>query len=159
MSDQHKFILIDNENICAYIFDKTAGSELIIIDRKTTPQTTARFDLGENGGVNAAIAKLSEPTIIVVSDNKTLGLSDGLTLQKVAATSAITIPPESSVAFPVGTRIDVVSYVATDVSFVAGSGVTIRSKDAKLKIDGQYAAATIIKIAADEWVLIGALKA
>ena len=38
-----------------------------------------------------------------------------------------------------------------------GSGVTINSKDSNKEIDGQWAAATLIKTATDAWSLIGAL--
>jgi hypothetical protein len=38
---------------------------------------------------------------------------------------------------------------------VGGAGVTLRSNGSKLKLFGQYAAATLVKIGTDEWVLVG----
>lgn len=70
----------------------------------------------------------------------------------------ITIPPNSSVAFAIGTQIIVQNLGSANATLAQGSGVTIQSKDSKKEIDGQYAAATCIKTATDTWSLIGALK-
>ena len=69
----------------------------------------------------------------------------------------ITVPPNSSVAFPVGTQIIVQNLGSANATLAEGSGVTINSKDDALEIDGQYAGATLIKTATDTWSLIGAL--
>ena len=66
-----------------------------------------------------------------------------------------TVPPNSSVAFPIGTQMNIVQLGAGQVTVAAGAGVTLRSSGSKLKLFGQYAAATLVKIAVDEWVLIG----
>ncbi len=69
-----------------------------------------------------------------------------------------TVPPNSSVAFDVGTQIIVQNIGSANCTLAQGSGVTIQSKDSNKEIDGQYAAATLIKTATDVWTLIGALK-
>ena len=69
----------------------------------------------------------------------------------------ITVPPNSSVAFPVGTQIIVQNLGSANATLAQGAGVTIQSKDGNKEIDGQYAAATLIKTATDTWSLIGAL--
>ena len=69
----------------------------------------------------------------------------------------ITVPPNSSVAFAVGTQIILQGILAGVVTLVAGAGVTVNSKDAALAIDGQWAAVTLVKTATDVWSLIGAL--
>jgi hypothetical protein len=69
-----------------------------------------------------------------------------------------TVPPNSSVAFDVGTQIMVQNIGSANCTLAQGSGVTIQSKDSNKEIDGQYAAATLIKTATDAWSLIGALK-
>jgi hypothetical protein len=70
----------------------------------------------------------------------------------------ITIPPNSSVAFDIGTQIIVQNIGSANATLAQGSGVTIQSKDSNKEIDGQYAACTCIKTATDTWTLIGALK-
>jgi hypothetical protein len=69
----------------------------------------------------------------------------------------VTVPPNSSVAFAIGTQIIVQNIGSANATLAQGSGVTIQSKDSNKEIDGQYAAATLIKTATDTWSLIGAL--
>jgi hypothetical protein len=69
------------------------------------------------------------------------------------------VPLNSSVAFPIGTQILVSQYGAGQTSFVATGGVTIRSASGNLKLSAQYAAATLVKIADNEWYLFGSLTA
>lgn len=90
----------------------------------------------------------------------TLALSDAVNTvveMNVATANNLTIPPNSSVAIPVGSIIEVGQYGAGQTTLVAGSGVTIRSEGAKLKITGQYGAATLRKRATDEWWASGSL--
>jgi len=76
-----------------------------------------------------------------------------------AAANTLTVPPNSSVAFPTGTKIDIVQIGAGQTTIDAGSGVTINSKDGNLNLTGQWSAATLVKRATDTWVLIGDLSA
>ncbi len=69
----------------------------------------------------------------------------------------LTVPPNSSVAYATGTQIIVQAIGSGTVTLAEGSGVTINSKDDNKDIDGQYAAATLIKTATNVWSLIGAL--
>ena len=69
----------------------------------------------------------------------------------------LTVPPNSSVAYATGTQIIVQAIGSGTATLAEGSGVTINSKDSNKDIDGQYAAATLIKTATDAWSLIGAL--
>jgi hypothetical protein len=76
-------------------------------------------------------------------------------------TSAIsfTIPPNSSVAFGIGTQINVMQLNTGQVTITAGAGVTLRSAGSRVKTNGQFAVATCVKIATDTWVLVGNLSA
>jgi len=75
-----------------------------------------------------------------------------------AAAITLTVPPNSSVAFPTGTQLLLYQGGAGQVTITAGAGVTIRSQDSKLKMYGQYAVAGILKIGTDEWVAFGNLS-
>lgn len=68
-----------------------------------------------------------------------------------------TVPPNSSVAFDVGTQIIVQNIGSANCTLAQGSGVTITSVDSEKEIDGQYASACLIKTATDAWTLIGKL--
>jgi len=89
----------------------------------------------------------------------TLVLSDSAKLIELnnAAAITLTVPTNASVAFPVGTKIDLLQTGAGQVT-VGGAGVTIDATPG-LKLSGQWAAASLIKRATDTWVLIGNLSA
>lgn len=76
-----------------------------------------------------------------------------------ASSITFTIPPNSSVAFGIGTQINIMQLGAGQVTITAGAGVTLRSAGSKLKTKEQYAVATCCKIATDTWVVIGNLAA
>lgn len=62
--------------------------------------------------------------------------------------------------FSVGAQVNVMQYGTGQVTFTLGSGTSfIRSNGSKLKLNGQYAAATLIKIADAEWLVVGNLTA
>lgn len=75
-----------------------------------------------------------------------------------ASAITFTIPTNASVAFGIGTQINIMQLGAGQVT-IAGAGVTFRSEGSKLKTKGQYAVATCCKIATDTWVVVGNLSA
>lgn len=89
------------------------------------------------------------------SDTLDLTDADKLIEMNVGSANNLTIPPHSSVAFPIGTQILIAQYGAGQTTIVAGSGVTIRSASGKLKLTGQFSGGTAIQIATDEWYLFG----
>ena len=76
-----------------------------------------------------------------------------------ASAITLTIPPNGTVAYGIGTQINIMQLGAGQVTITAGAGVTLRSNGSKLKTNGQYAVATCCKIASDTWVVIGNLTA
>lgn len=76
-----------------------------------------------------------------------------------AAAIALTIPPNSSVAYGIGTQLNIMQLGAGQVTITAGAGVTLRSAGTKLKTSAQYAVATCVKIATDTWVVVGNVSA
>ncbi|QEL64798.1 hypothetical protein OTERR_13220 [Oryzomicrobium terrae] len=75
-----------------------------------------------------------------------------------AAAIALTIPPNSSVAFGVGDSVDFAQIGAGQVTVSPGSGVTLIATPG-LKFRAQGSAATAVKIATDTWLLVGDLSA
>jgi len=74
-----------------------------------------------------------------------------------AAAITLTVPENSSVAFPVGTQILLYQGGAGQVTISPAGAVTIRSQGTKLKLFGQYAVGGLLKVATDEWVAFGNL--
>lgn len=78
-----------------------------------------------------------------------------------ASANTLTVPPNSDVAFSVGTEITVIRTGAGLTTIAPGSGVTVNyysvSGSGTRSIKGQWSAATLVKRATDTWVLIGNL--
>jgi len=91
-------------------------------------------------------------TLVLTDDGKIVTCDN-------AASITLTVPPNSSVAFGIGTQVNIMQLGAGQVTIAAGSGVTLRSEGSKLKLKGQYAVATCAKIASDTWVVVGNLSA
>jgi hypothetical protein len=90
----------------------------------------------------------------------TLVLTDSSDLVEMSNASAnnLTVPLNSSVAFPVGTQIHILQTGAGQTTVVATGGVTINATPG-LKLRAQWSSATLIKRATDTWVLVGDLSA
>jgi hypothetical protein len=72
-----------------------------------------------------------------------------------AAAIAFTIPPNASVAFPIGTTIAIEQDGAGVVTLTPGAGVTLNSRGNLLDTAGQYAVAQVKKVATNVWTVIG----
>jgi hypothetical protein len=75
----------------------------------------------------------------------------------VATPNTLTVPLNSSVGFPIGTKIDLAQYGVGQTTITPILGVTIRSYLGALRLAGQYAACTLVKIATNEWYCFGNL--
>ena len=87
-----------------------------------------------------------------------LGDADKIIEMNVGSANNLTVPPNSDVAFSVGTQILVSQYGTGQTTIVPGSGVTLRSEAGMLDIRDQYAGVALLKIATDEWYVFGALS-
>ncbi len=104
-------------------------------------------------------AKLADFTTNAQVGSYTLVLADAgkIVEMNVGSANNLTVPPNSSVAFPVGTQLLVLQTGAGQTTLVAGAGVTINSKDGDLKLSAQWSAASLVKRATDTWVAVGDL--
>lgn len=75
----------------------------------------------------------------------------------VATANTLTVPPASSVAFPVGTVVGVEQLGAGTTTVTAGAGVTLRSRGSLLALAGQYAVASARYLGSDVWIVTGDL--
>lgn len=112
---------------------------------------------------NTIKATAGAPIVTNSNTSITLALTDAGSYLRLPSDGSsavtVTVPPNSSVAFSVGAEITIIQTSVAQVTFAAGSGVTINSKNSNLNLAGQYAAATLKKVATDEWDLIGDLEA
>ena len=150
----------------------------------TEPSTTVNF--GQGSLDNLAVAALEATTVtpssgVVFSDGTqtkegvpsrtpiiqktaayTLGaLTERDSLIEVSHTGgsavSVTIPADSTLNLPVGTSIDVLQTNTGGVAIAAGAGVTVNATPG-LTLRTQWSSATLLKRAANTWVVYGDLK-
>lgn len=114
------------------------------------------------GHALSADVALSDSDITPITPNNQTGttytfvLADStrLVIGSSASAQTFTIPPSSSVAYPLGTSLQVYQKGAGAITFAAGSGATLRTpRGATTGV--QYALAQAIQVAADVWVIAG----
>ncbi len=90
------------------------------------------------------------------TDTLVIGDAGNIVTSSNVSAQTVTIPPNSSVAFPVGTQIDIINKGAGVASVAGGAGVTLNGESTgTVLIDGQYKTVTIIKDATDTWFMVG----
>jgi hypothetical protein len=134
------------------------GTETLTNKTLTTPTigsfTNAAHTHADTAGGGSILYTLNAQTA-----SYTLVLSDAGKVIPISNASAntVTVPPNSSVAFPTGSVVTLVQTGAGQTTIAAGSGVTIQSESSKLKLKAQYATAGLLKTATDTWVAFGNL--
>jgi hypothetical protein len=113
---------------------------------------------------------LTSPTINGAIINLTTNAQTGTTYTSVlddngkivemnnASANTLTVPLNSSVAYPVGAQINILQTGTGQTTVAATGGVTINATPG-LKLRAQWSSATLIKRATDSWVLVGDLSA
>ncbi len=94
-----------------------------------------------------------------VTTNYTLALSDiGKIVETfIAVSNSVTIPNDSTVNFPIGTRIDLFQLNTGQTTITPASGVTLRAVGNRFKFNTQYSSASLWKRDPNDWVLSGDL--
>ena len=113
---------------------------------------------GPTGPTGAEGTWSTAQTIAVESASTTLASSDAGYLIRCTSASAmqLTIPTDAADEFAIGQRIDIVQYGAGQVTIAGDTGVTLNSTPTN-KLRAQYSTASVIKIAENEWLLVGDL--
>lgn len=87
-----------------------------------------------------------------------LTLRDQIIEVSSASATTVTIPADSSVNYPIGSSIDILQTSTGQVTIAAGAGVTVNATPG-LKLRTQWSSATLLKRAANTWVVYGDLTA
>jgi hypothetical protein len=107
--------------------------------------------------------KQGVPSLTVINQQAgayTTVLTDRDKLVEVSSGSGVTvtIPTNSSVAYPVGTSIDILQTGSGQVTIAGAGGVTVNATPG-LKLRTQWSSATLFKRAENTWVVFGDLTA
>jgi hypothetical protein len=103
----------------------------------------------------------SRTPIIQKTDSYTLSAlteRDNLIEMGKATAQTLTIPTNATVAYPVGTSIDILQTGSGQVTIAGAVGVTVNATPG-LKLRAQWSSATLFKRATDTWVVMGDLSA
>lgn len=108
---------------------------------------------GSGGGTSTVL------TIIAKTASHTLVLADaGCYLRMNVATDHIlTVPPNTDVAFPVGTVIQLRQVGAGQTELAGGVGVTLNTSESLL-LRTRGSSGALVKVGADEWDLTGDME-
>lgn len=117
--------------------------------RIATEFKSVRSQVDRYSGINAQTG--TTYTVVAADENKLVTCNN-------AAAITVTLPQDSALTFPVGARIDFVQLGAGQVTFTNGTGATVNGTPTK-KLRAQYSAASIIKIAANTWLVAGDVAA
>lgn len=103
-------------------------------------------------------AQLSAPYKYFVA-GKTLSIEDAGSFLNFNSSSAITVtvPANSTVAFPVSTEIEIAQWGPGNVTINPAAGILLVSLDNMRSIAGTYGIVVLKKIDTDTWILAGAL--
>jgi len=142
-------VKITDANVTAAKLATDSVETAKIVDNAITQAKIADRSVGS--------AELDNLTLNAVTDTYTFVLTDAQKLVTLTKSTGftVTVPLNSSVAFEIGDQINLVQLGTGQVTVAGASGVDIRSEGSKLKLKGQYATATLVKIATNEWVLLG----
>jgi hypothetical protein len=128
--------------------------------------TSVTYDTLKLGGVefsDGAQTKQGVPSLTTINQQTgayTTVLTDRDKLVEINSASGVTltIPLNSSVAYPVGTSFDILQTGAGQVTIAGAAGVTVNATPG-LKLRTQWSSATLFKRATDTWVVFGDLTA
>lgn len=122
----------------------TWGSITGTLSSQTDLQTGLDAKSNEALTINTQVS--SYTLVLTDKDSKIIEMNS-------ASANNLTVPLNSSVAFPVGTQIPIVQKGAGLTSVVATGGVTINTSSGGLDSPGQNAVMVLMKSGTDEWYL------
>ena len=144
--------------------EKIAGTAVVTTDQAVITSymiedgTIVDGDISSDAGIGRN--KLAEPLTNAQAANYVLVLSDRnkIVEMNVSTANTLTVPDDATVTFATGTHITIIQTGAGQCTVAPGGGVTINATPGN-KLRAQWSGATLIKRAANSWVLIGDLSA
>ena len=140
-----------------------AGSQVSVINNPTFSGlvTASASGVAFSDGTQTKQGVSSITPIIQKTDSYTLSSlteRDSLIEVEKATGTTITIPLNSTVAYPVGTSIDILQTSTGQVTIAGTAGVTVNATPG-LKLRSQWSSCTLFKRATDTWIVMGDLSA
>jgi hypothetical protein len=141
--------------------DLASGKDLKVNGTAVISSTAGGFIFTDGTQTKEGVP--SKTTISTIADTYNLStgglaLRDTLVECNKATAFTVTVPLNSTTAFPVGTSIDFLQIGAGQVTFDKAVGVTLNATPG-FKLRSQWSSATLFKRATDSWILMGDLSA
>jgi hypothetical protein len=138
------------------------GATIAVADAPTfSGAITASSGVVFSDGTQTKEGVISRTPIVQKTASYTLSaLTERDSLVEISSASGVTltVPTNATVAYPVGTSIDILQTGAGQITVAGASGVTVNATPG-LKLRTQWSGATLFKRATDTWVLYGDLSA
>ena len=159
-------VIVNADINASAAIDKTkiSGTAVTLSDSGTVTSTMIADSTIVDGDISAT-ANISQGKIADILTNPqtasyTLVLADKnkIVEMNVATANDLTVPQNSSVAFPTGSQIQVLQTGAGKTRILAGAGVTVNGTPG-LFLRAQWSGVTLLKRGTDSWVVMGDLTA
>ena len=145
----------------------TAANPTLAVAELGVETDTAKFKLGDGatawtslgyGGIQGAVGAdgTFSSTQTIETKSSAYSIVSGDAGKLILNSAAITITVEG---LAVGQQVDFLQNVAGQITFAAGSGITLNGADGNLKTAAQYSPAGVKCVATDTYVLVGDLGA
>jgi hypothetical protein len=159
-------VIVNADVNASAAIDKTkiAGTAVTLADSATVTSAMIADSTIVDGDISSS-ANISQGKIADILTNAqaasyTLVLADKNKIVEMGVGTAndLTVPPNSSVAFPIGSQIQVLQTGAGKTRILAGAGVTVNATPG-IYLRAQWSGVTLLKRASDTWVATGDLSA
>jgi len=137
----------------------------LVVSGSVTFGTVSNTELKYLDGVTSSIQTQidsKENKLYTIEAEKTTAYTvqagDEAKLTRLNGTFTVTVPADSTYNFPIGTEISILNTGTGVVTTAGAVGVTLNGTPG-LKLRAQYSAASLVKLSANNWVILGDLTA
>jgi hypothetical protein len=159
---EHVFTAVDADESNSHVNNTTSAHGLTIANVVTTTgtQTLTNKTISQSQITNLENDLASKANLSLTSNTKTVNytlvlgdVGESIEMNVVSA-NTLTVPLNSSVAFPIGTTILLIQVGAGQTTITPAAGVTVNATPG-LKLRAQWSVATLIKRGTNTWVVAG----
>ena len=152
------FLTADSSTATGVTWTPSAVSDGTVTTAKLAPNAVTTEKIADGA---VTLAKIAGATIDEKIASYTLALTDNNKFIKMNTlnVNTVIVPTNASVAFPIGSQINIVQYGSGKTQVIPVSGtVTIYATPGSY-LRAQYSSATLVKFETNVWLLIGDLSA
>lgn len=127
-----------------------SAAGVLAVEGVAVPTVSSTDDLSNKNVLTALNAQTASYTLVLADKGKAVEVTS-------ASATNVTVPPNSSVAYPIGTVIEVAQLGTGQVTLVAGAGVTLQTPSSLLT-RAQFSSLSLRKRATDTWLVTGDMQ-